>query len=111
MHRLSRVLYLFCLLAVPGLFSQEFRSTLTGKVTDPSGAVVPTIKVIAIKSDTNSRFETVTSTDGLYTIPFLPPGPYEIRVEAAGFKVYSQSGITVGSDERIAQNITLVVGS
>ena len=102
---------LACLTFVPLLLSQEFRSTITGKVTDPSGAVVAGVKVIAIKTDTNSRFETVTTAEGLYTIPFLPPGPYEIRVEAQGFKAYSQSGIQVGSDVRIAQNITLVVGN
>jgi hypothetical protein len=91
--------------------AQEFRSTITGKVTDPSGAVVPNVKVIATKTDTNSHFETATNTDGLYTIPFLPPGPYEITAEAAGFKRYLHSGIQIGSDLRVAQDIVLALGA
>ena len=95
------------ILAIAAFFTclcgaQEFRSTLTGKVTDPSGGVVPNVKVIATKSDTNSRFETVTNTDGLYTLPFLPPGPYELSAEATGFKRYVQSGIQIGSNRPVA---------
>ena len=91
--------------------AQEFRSTLTGKVTDPSGAVVPNVQVTATKSDTNSRFQTTTNTDGLYTIPFLPPGAYELTAETTGFKKYVQSGIQIGSDTRVAQDISLAVGA
>ena len=66
--------------------AQEFRSTLTGEVTDPSGAIVANAKVTAIKSDTNSRFEIVSNGEGLYTIPFLPPGPYDLTAEAGGLR-------------------------
>ncbi|HXB68902.1 MAG TPA: carboxypeptidase-like regulatory domain-containing protein [Candidatus Acidoferrales bacterium] len=91
--------------------AQEFRSTLSGKVTDPSGAVVPNVKVVATKSDTNSRFETVTNTDGLYTLPFLPPGFYALSAEGSGFKKYQQSGLQIGSDTRIGQDIVLAIGA
>ncbi|MBZ5624003.1 MAG: carboxypeptidase-like regulatory domain-containing protein [Acidobacteriia bacterium] len=90
--------------------AQEFRSTLTGKVTDPSGAVVPNVKVVATKSDTNSHFETVSNADGLYTLPFLPPGPYSLSAEAGGFKRFVQSGIQIGSNTRIGQDIVLALG-
>src|SRR4029077_14516431 len=93
------------------LHAQEFRSTLTGRVTDPSGAVVPGVKVTAIKSDTNSRFETVSGSDGLYTIPFLPPGPYDLTAETNGFKKYAQSGIQIGSNVRLGLDVALSVGS
>jgi len=61
---MSKRLFLLALFATLAV-AQEFRSTLTGKVTDPSGAVVANAKVAAIKTDTNSRFETVTNSDGL----------------------------------------------
>ncbi len=93
------------------LQAQEFRSTLTGRITDPSGAAVPAAKVVATKTDTNTRFETVASTEGLYTIPLLPPGPYEVRVEAPGFKGYVQAGINVGSNARIGQDMVLQIGA
>ena len=81
------------------------------KGTDPSGAIMPGVKVIATKSDTNSHFETISNADGLYTIPFLPPGTYALSAEAGGFKKYVQSGIQIGSDTRISQDVTLAVGS
>jgi hypothetical protein len=93
------------------LSAQEYRSTLTGHVTDPSGASVPNADVIAVKSDTGSRFETHTSQDGFYTLPQLPPGTYQLSVEAPGFKKYLQSGITVGTDQRIGQDVHLDLGS
>ncbi len=91
--------------------AQEFRSTLTGKVTDPSGASVAGTKVVAVKSDTNSKFETVTNAEGLYTIPLLPPGTYSLEAAAAGFKKYVQTGLQIGSDTRVGQNIALTLGS
>jgi len=97
--------------ALAGLVAaQEFRSTLTGKVTDPSGAIVPNAKVTATKSDTNSHFQTVSNQDGLYTVPFLPPGPYDLVVEASGFKKYVQTGMLIGSDTRVSQDVVLAIG-
>jgi Carboxypeptidase regulatory-like domain len=93
------------------LTAQEYRATLTGKVVDPSGAAVPQATVVAIKSDTNSRFETRSTADGFYTIPQLPPGTYELDAEAPGFKRYVQSGITLGTNERIGQDVHLDIGS
>src|SRR5438552_2373821 len=100
---MSRSLIVFAVL-VCSLQAQEFRATLTGRVTDPSGSSVPGATVVATKSDTNSRVETVTSSEGFYTIPLLPPGVYEVTAEATGFKKYVQSGITLGTNQRVAQN-------
>ncbi len=82
------------------LQAQEFRSTLTGKITDPSGASVAGANVVAIKSDTNSKYQTLTNAEGLYTLPLLTPGAYELTADASGFKKYVQSGIQIGSDTR-----------
>ena len=108
---MPRRIFAFLILIAGLLMAQEFRSTLTGRVTDPSGAVVAHASVAAIKSDTNSRFETVTNAEGLYTLPFLPPGPYSLTAEAPGFKKSVQSGIQIGSDTRVSQDITLALGS
>jgi hypothetical protein len=105
-----RILVLFAAFACL-CSAQEFRSSLTGKVTDPSGAAVPNVKITATKTDTNSHFTTVSNSDGLYTIPFLPPGPYELAAEAAGFKSYVHSGMQIGSDLRVEENIALTVGA
>ena len=91
--------------------AQEFRSTLTGRVTDPSGLGIPNVKVVATKVDTQSHYSSVTGTEGFYAIPALAPGAYELTAEAPSFRKYVQSGITVGSNQRIAQNIQLTVGA
>jgi hypothetical protein len=79
-------------------------------VTDPSGAVVAGAQVAAIETETNTRYNTVTNTDGLYTFPLLLPGTYRLTAEVKGFKKYAQNGIVIGTNTRVAQNVTLEVG-
>jgi hypothetical protein len=87
MSRLTALFVVFaCLLS-----AQEFRSTLTGRVTDSSGAVVAGAKIAAIEQDTNTRYETVSNADGLYTFPLLLQGTYQLTAEIRGFKKYSQA--------------------
>jgi hypothetical protein len=93
------------------LNAQEFRSTLAGRVVDQTGAVVVGAKVQAIEMGTNSRYETDTNNEGLYNFPLLLPGQYELRAEAKGFQGFSQKGIQVNANARVAQEIVLSVGS
>jgi hypothetical protein len=104
-------LLLSLLLMAASLSAQEFRGTLMGRVSDPSGAAVPNAKVTVIKTDTNTRSETVSGPEGSYTAPFLAPGRYEVIAEAPGFKKYVHSGIEVGTNQRVAEDIRLEVGS
>src|SRR5579872_2968104 len=101
------------LLAALASFShaQEYRSTLTGRITDPTGSGVPAAKVTATKIDTNAHFPTVSGPEGFYTIPQLLPGVYEIAAEASGFKRYVQSGIELASTARVAVDIQLTLGA
>lgn len=91
--------------------AQEFRGTLSGRITDPSGSVVPNVKVTAVNNDTGARFETATSETGEYTLPFLTPGPYRLTADAMGFKGYVQDRVQVGTNQRVSQDIALQVGS
>jgi len=93
------------------LSAQEFRSTISGRVTDSSGAAVPGVKVLAAEKNTGARAETTSGGEGEYSLPFLAPGPYTISVEHGGFKKYVQEGITVGTNMRLAIDVTLQVGS
>lgn len=92
------------------LSAQEYRATLSGRVTDPSGSAVPGAAIVATKADTNSRFQTVTGSDGFYTLPQLAPGGYSLTASAKGFKSYVQSGITLGTDQRVSQDVQLTLG-
>ena len=93
------------------LHAQEYRSTLTGRIADPSGSAVPNAKITAVKIDTNSTFPTVSGPEGFYTIPALPPGTYQVTAEVQGFKKYVQSGIELASNSRIAVDIQLTLGA
>ncbi|MDQ2949112.1 MAG: carboxypeptidase regulatory-like domain-containing protein [Acidobacteriota bacterium] len=98
-----------CLVALPAL-AQQFRSTIGGAVTDQQGAAIASIAVVAIQIDTGAHFRTVTSTDGQYNLPFLPPGLYRVEAAVPGFKKYSRSGIQVSANERVPLDIQLELG-
>ena len=104
--------YVLMLLAVATCVSaQEFRGTLTGRVTDPTGAGVPDAKIVITQTDTNARSETVSAPDGSYTVPFLAPGVYQMAVEASGFAKFVQTGIRVSAVEQVTVNPALQLGS
>ena len=91
--------------------AQEFRSTISGRVTDPTGAAIPGVKVQAIEKNTGAKAETATGGEGEYSLPFLPPGGYSLTAEHGGFKKQVQEGITVGTNMRLAIDVTLQLGS
>jgi hypothetical protein len=72
-------------------WSQTDRGTITGTVTDSSGAVVPNAKVTAKATTTGEERSTTTSGEGDYTLPELPAAPYQVTAEAQGFKKSTQS--------------------
>ncbi len=80
--------------AVALSWAQTDRGTITGTVTDVSGAVVTSAKVTATNTATGFEFETKTSQAGVYTIPQVTVGVYRITVEQAGFKKSVQASIS-----------------
>src|SRR5688572_8795719 len=75
--------------------AQEFRATITGVVTDQSGAAVPNATVIARSVDTNEDHRTTSGGQGNYTLPLLRPGNYVLSAEAPGFKRFSRENLTL----------------
>jgi hypothetical protein len=91
--------------------AQEFRSTLSGIVTDSQGAVIAGAKLAAKQKETGAEFQTVSGQDGQYTLPFLPPGDFVLSVEATGFKRFVREGIRVSTNQRIALDVSMEVGA
>src|SRR5947209_7101057 len=60
-------------------------ASVSGRVTDPSGAVVEGAKVAARQTETNLARETITDHEGRFRLPYLKVGPYEIKVSQPGF--------------------------
>lgn len=85
--------------------------SITGTVTDPSGAVLPNVSVIAIASQTGLETKAVTNAAGEFTFPTLLPTQYTITVAAPGFQAYKQSGILLQANQALTVNIKLTVGS
>lgn len=109
-----RFILWFALVAVICLvpaFSQSDRGTLTGTVTDPTGAVVMGAEVVAVNSQSGAVHKTVTTGTGNFTLPSLPAGGYEVSIEASGFKRYVQKGITIQVAQTARLDATLALGT
>ena len=98
--------YALCLvLAFSGLVSaQEFRATITGLVTDPSGAPVAGAKVEVRSVERQSVFETQTNESGRYLTRFLAPGDYALAVSKDGFKKAVRETFALSAADRCAQD-------
>src|SRR5215469_2461618 len=83
---LSLILALFLLVVVNAVLAQSASTgALTGTVTEPTGAVVQNAKITLRNYATNETLTATSGQDGLYRLSLLPPGEYELTVEAAGF--------------------------
>src|SRR5262245_8142572 len=92
------------------IFAQGIRATVTGRVVDSSGAVVPKAKVTITNTGTNETRVVEASDEGEYTIPQLPPGDYALTVEQAGFKKAVQR-FTLETGQSARVDIALVAGA
>jgi hypothetical protein len=90
--------------------AQEFRATVTGRVTDPNGLAVPGVTVTASNSQTREIATSVTTAEGSYTIPFLKPGIYTVAAELGGFKKVSQPNVELQVGQTAAVNFQLQLG-
>ncbi|HEX5483935.1 MAG TPA: carboxypeptidase-like regulatory domain-containing protein, partial [Terriglobia bacterium] len=103
---------LFLLMIPAGqLAAQEYRASLTGQVTDPSGAVIPHAKVTAVMNSTHQSYTATTTGAGVYFINYVLPGTYTITVEAQGFKTAVQENVLILAAQSRGVNFTLQVGS
>src|SRR5262249_32917475 len=97
---------------VPGMLqAQELRGKITGRVTDSSGAVIPgaTVKVMDLARATISTL--TTNEEGLFDVPYLLPGTYQVVVEIAGFKKAQEDNVQVTINDTRILNIKLDVGT
>ena len=92
-------------------YAQEFRATVTGRVTDQSGGAVAGVPVQVQNIATNETANGVTDSQGNYTVPFLRPGSYAVRVEAPGFKKALRDGLTLQVGQTATINLSLEIGA
>jgi hypothetical protein len=95
----------------PASQGQLYTGSVTGLVTDPSGASVPGAKVILVDQDKGFAFNAVTDPAGRYLLRSIPPGTYKIKVEAASFQAQEKTGIKLDVTQNVSIDFSLVVGA
>jgi len=112
MRQVSRLIWVVsvCVLFTASAFAQTDRGTITGAVADSTKAVIPGANVAATNTETTSKYETVSTETGNYTLTQLPVGTYQLTVELPGFKKYVRQGVTVLSSTTVRIDIALEVG-
>src|SRR6185437_15514510 len=108
MKRLALITFL-CFTAFA--FGQESRSTLTGHVSDPSGAGIPDTTIQITNTQTGVVTNAKSNSAGDYTVPFLQPGTYRVDASRAGFNKYTHSGLVLQAEQTVTENITMSVGA
>jgi len=99
------------ILAACVAFAQTGNATITGRVTDPSGAVILGASITATNTGTNVKRTTTTNQEGLYVIPNLIPGNYALAAEFTGFKKLEQEKVLLQVGDRVTLNLSMEVGS
>jgi hypothetical protein len=93
------------------LRAQSTNASHTGRVTDPTKAVIVDAKVAAISATTNVRYETATNGSGEYYLANLPPGSYRIEIEKAGFKKLIKPDVILHVQDALPIDFEMTVGS
>ncbi|MGH9719508.1 MAG: carboxypeptidase-like regulatory domain-containing protein, partial [Bryobacteraceae bacterium] len=93
------------------IYAQTGQGILTGVVTDSSGAIVPATSVIVKNQNTGFVYNAVTNEEGIYRIPYLNAGSYEVSFEAAGFKKLLRNDIPIRSTETLRLDVVMEVGN
>ncbi|MEO7145046.1 MAG: TonB-dependent receptor, partial [Bryobacteraceae bacterium] len=103
MMRRFRALFIL-IVALPGVrLCAQDSGEITGAITDATGAVIGGALITATNTGTNQARTATTNETGNYTVPYLPPGVYDIRIEHSGFKAANRKAvdIQVGAVARI----------
>jgi Carboxypeptidase regulatory-like domain/TonB-dependent Receptor Plug Domain len=110
----ARSLFLVVLLALAipsAMLAQQYSGTVTGTVTDPTGASVAGAAVTATNVGTNATYQATTSDAGVYTFAQLPVGTYDVSVKTSSFKESIAKGVEVHTSTVTEANMALQLGA
>src|SRR5215475_8700236 len=109
-HHYCRIALLLLSLAVTA-GAQEFRGSITGRITDPTGAALPGTSVSLKNVETNIIATVTTNEDGSYNFPLLQPGKYQLSVTQQGFKAAQRENIELRIADKLTLDVKLEVGA
>src|SRR5690242_17963405 len=93
------------------MYAQGGRASITGTITDSTGAVVPGAIVTATNTGTSFAGSATTTDIGSFNIPLLPVGTYDVSVKKEGFRTETRSGIVLTADQIATLNLVMSVGA
>lgn len=109
--RFVSLLVVYFLLLSATASAQTANATITGTISDPSGAVIANAPVTVRNVETGQLYATESSATGNYTVPQLPVGRYEMSVSVPGFKTYNRVGFSLAAAQILREDVVLEVGS
>lgn len=90
--------------------AQEFRASILGQVSDPSGAAIVGAAVTAVQHNTNQTYTAKSNSAGVYSVDFILPGEFTVTIEAKGFSKAVYPNVTLQAAQKLNLNVTLTVG-
>jgi hypothetical protein len=110
-YRFSGVVCLAALAVVVTPGRALAAASLSGQVTDATGAPLPGARVTATRVETSVSYPAVTNREGVYVVSSLPSGRYRVTVELSGFKTIVKPDVDIHVQDNVALNFAMEVGS
>jgi len=98
-------------LCIGPAFAQTESATMSGVISDPHGAVVPDVEVVATRIETGTALRTTTNRAGIYVFASLRPGHYHLEIHKPGFKSIAIKEIELNVQDKLERNFSLEIGS
>src|SRR5437763_2016077 len=102
---------LIACVAVSPAAAQQVTASITGQVTDPTGAPIPGAKVTATDTQRGTPYTTTTNAEGRYSVSNLAVGTYNVKVENQGFQTATQSNLTLQLNQVAKLDFPLQIGN
>src|SRR5215813_12440781 len=102
--------FLFLLAHACVLRAQSTNASITGRITDPSHALITDAKVAVISLGTNAHYETTTNDSGEYYLANLPPDSYRIEIEKPGFKKLIKPNVILHVQDALRLDFEMTLG-
>jgi hypothetical protein len=110
MRHPSRPLFTLFFFLIASALAQDFRATITGRVTDSSGLGIPQARITVTQKSTSQVTNVTTNQDGFYTVPYLQPGVFDVEAAASGFSGARRADLTLLTAQKLELPFKLEVG-
>src|SRR5215831_17731821 len=91
-------------------FAQSSNATVSGTVSDSTGALIPGVSITATNTQTGIVTTVITNESGTYNFASLQPGVYNFSAELSGFQTHTYSAFQLGLSQQVRLNFTLQIG-